>query len=684
MVRHAFALLAGVTATNPLSKVIDLLDECTSKVSADGDAEAKAYKKYFAWCDETATNTKFEIETAQAQKAALLAKIDQLTASIQGSNSQIEELTSAIAKDESELADATSLRNKEAGDFAASEAELSDDIDTLDRAVAVLQREAAKNPAAFAQIDTTNAQKLVQALSVVVDAAAFSGTDKNRLTALIQSQQGTEDDDSDLGAPAAAAYKTHSSNILDVLADMKEKAEGQLSDLRKAEVSALHNYEMLRQSLEDSIKADNIDFNQEKSALAAATEGKAVATGDLAVTSKDLAASEAALKTASTTCMSVAADHEATVTARTEELAVIAEAKKVLQATTSGGETQAYGFMQISSRADLKNVEVVTVVRNLAKKQHSSALAQLASRIEAVAEFGATAGEDPFVKIKGLISNMITKLEKQAGADATEKQYCDEEMSKTEAKKADLEDTVSKLTAKAEQAAAASAKRKGEVRELQARLASLAKEQAEMDGIRAEGNANYRQAKKDLELALSGTQKALGILRDYFGGAALVQMGQPAKPETFSKSSGAGSSIISILEVVESDFATSLAKEETQEADAAADYEKVTQANKINKASMEQSVKYKSQEATSLDKDVNELASDKGTTVDELTAVDEYYSKLRERCVAKPETYEVRRARREAEISGLKEALDVLENETAFVQRKRRGLRGTLAADMSS
>ena len=33
--------------------------------------------------------------------------------------------------------------------------------------------------------------------------------------------------------------------------DMKEKAEGQLSDLRKAESASRHNFEMLKQSLED-------------------------------------------------------------------------------------------------------------------------------------------------------------------------------------------------------------------------------------------------------------------------------------------------------------------------------------------------------------------------------------------------------------------------------------------------
>jgi len=54
----------------------------------------------------------------------------------------------------------------------------------------------------------------------------------------------------------------------------------------------------------------------------------------------------------------------------------------------------------------------------------------------------------------------------------------------------------------------------------------------------------------------------------------------------------------------------------------------------------------------------------------ELGAVDEYYSKLKDRCIAKPETYEERKARREAEIQGLKQALSILESETAFVQRQ--------------
>merc|ERR1719352_172419 len=102
-------------------------------------------------------------------------------------------------------------------------------------------------------------------------------------------------------------------------------------------------------------------------------------------------------------------------------------------------------------------------------------------------------------------------------------------MAKTEAKKADLEADMAKLTSKIDTAAARSAKLKAEVKELQGELAALAKLQAEMDKTRMDENAAFTKAKAELELGLGGVQKALGVLRDYYGSAALVQ--QPAKPE---------------------------------------------------------------------------------------------------------------------------------------------------------
>merc|ERR1719399_2495599 len=153
-------------------------------------------------------------------------------------------------------------------------------------------------------------------------------------------------------------------------------------------------------------------------------------------------------------------------------------------------------------------------------------------------------------------------------------------------------------------------------------------------------------------------------------------MQQPAKPEAHGKASGAGGSIINILEVCESDFATNLSKEESEEADAAESYEKITQENKVATTTKSQDAKYKTKEAAGLDKQIAELSGDRDTSNNELSAVMDYYGKIKERCVAKPESYEERKARREAEIEGLKEALSILENEAAFVQRGRKGHRG--------
>ena len=85
----------------------------------------------------------------------------------------------------------------------------------------------------------------------------------------------------------------------------------------------------------------------------------------------------------------------------------------------------------------------------------------------------------------------------------------------------------------------------------------------------------------------------------------------------------------------------------------------MTQENAITKASKDQDIKYKSAEAASTDKEIAELASDRETTNSEHAAVLEYLEKLNSRCVAKPETYENRKQRREAEIAGLEEAIGV-------------------------
>jgi len=660
-----------------------------AKVASEGETEQKAFVEYTNWCDDAASNKRNEIKTGEARKGDLEASIGKLTSDIVVSEGKIEELVASIATQTKDQTDATAIRKKEASEFAANEAELMDSIDTLGRAISIISKEMSKNPAAFTQVDTSSFKNLMQGLTAVMDAASFSAASQQRLTSLVQAHQASESEEDPMGAPAAAVYKSHSTDILDLLEDLKEKAEEELAALRKAETNTKQNFEMLEQSLTDANANDNKDMADEKAAKEAAEEEKASDTKDLEMTVKALADANSVLASVKSDCMQVAADHEATVAGRNAELKAIADAKKILEDTTSGAVTQSYSFAQLSSSraqmrtsVDLKKAEVITAVQQLARKYHSSALAQLASRMQAVVRLGAAAGEDPFVKVKSLITDLIAKLEAEASASAEEKAYCDDQIAKTEEKKSELEEDISALIAKIDKAVATSASLKADVKELQGELAALAKLQAEMDSIRSEQNAAYTKAKADLTLGLKGIRDALSVLRTYYGGAASMLQGgaddwQPAKPALHSAATGAGGSIVGILEVVESDFAKNLALEESEEADAQAEYDKTTQENKVTKTMKSQDVVYKTKEFKSLDKSVADMTSDRAGKDTQLKAVLEYYAQVKDRCIAKPESYEERKARREAEIAGLQQALSILESETALVQlrTKRRGSR---------
>merc|ERR1719498_836078 len=119
-----------------------------------------------------------------------------------------------------------------------------------------------------------------------------------------------------------------------------------------------------------------------------------------------------------------------------------------------------------------------------------------------------TSESDGFAKIKGMINDMIAKLQKEGEAAAGEKEYCDKETAETTAKKEDNEAAIKKLTVKIDQAAAKSPKLKEEVAVLQKELADLAKSQAEANEIRLEEKTTFEKNEADLKQGIEGLQMA--------------------------------------------------------------------------------------------------------------------------------------------------------------------------------
>jgi len=514
-----------------------------------------------------------------------------------------------------------------------------------------------------------SATNIAQAMEVLVHASAINSADAARLTALVQSRD-TEEDTS-FGAPAATVYESHSGGIVETLEGLLDKAEAQLDAARKQETAATHNFEMLKQSLEDEIKFASKDMAKAKTGIAKSGEKKASSEGDLDVTSKSLKGDTESLADLHQTCMTKAQDFEAETKSRGEELKALAVAKKAISDNTAGAGKLSYGlsqvsFLQMSTGTDLASVEAVHYVRKFARKMRSSELSQLASRMASAVQFSAGTGDDPFGKVKDLITDMIERLESEAQADASHKAYCDKELSESNAKNDDKSAEISKLTSKIDQMTARSAQLKEEVAGLNSALAALAAAGAEMVQMRKQENKDYVQNKADMEQGLEGVKLALKVLREYY-----------AQDKAHAAAEGAGANIIGLLEVVESDFSKGVAEMTAAEDGAQAAFESETKENEIEKTTKDQDVAYKTKESTGLDKAVAESGSDRSGVQTELDSVNEYLVTLKKECVAVAETYAERKARFEAEITGLKEALQILESETALLQKNsKHSLRG--------
>jgi len=662
------ALLHGVRSeeANPISKVLQLLTSLEAKITGEGAASQKAYNEFAEFCEERAAELDYALTTSKAEKADLGSAISEEAALIGALTEKIEELVQEIATDNSDLKAATQIRTKEAADFATAEKELMDTIDTLSRAVGILEKHAAL-------LQTTSTQNIAQALGALVQASALSSADADQLTALVQSSQ--QGGDEDAGAPDAAVYESKSGDIVATLESLNEKAEDQLAGLRKTETTNLHNYELMKQAIEDEVKVGEKDLAEAKKGLAESKEKKAGAEGDFAETEKSMKTDAAALADLHADCTSKAEDFDAETKSRAQELKALGEAKAAVSTSTDGAEGEAYGlnqvsFVQVASGASQAKFAAVQFVRELSKKQRSPALAQLALRMASVMNAQSRTGADPFAKVKGLISDMLEKLEGEAEADASHKAYCDKELSETKVKHGDKTTQIKKLSTKIDGMAARSMQLKSEVAALQKLLAELAAAQSEMDKLRKEEKDLFATAKADLEEGSKGVQVALGVLRDYYA----------KDDKKHDDAEGAGSGIIGLLEVIESDFSEGLVERTATETAAAAAYDKETKENEVEKVAKESDVKYKTEEATALDKATAEASSDRDGVQEELSAVLEYQASLEKQCIAQAETFEERKRRFEAELAGLKEALKILEGEAVLLQEgqtTRRALRVT-------
>jgi len=519
-------------------------------------------------------------------------------------------------------------------------------------------------------------QVVVQSLAVIVEAAKIGLNDKKKLAAMLETVESQSDDDDflDRSAPKAKAYESHSGEILDVLADLKKKAEKEQLELQKKEMQARHNFEMLQQSLTTEVGNQKDHLGELKKQQATDQEAKGTASRDLAQTTKTLSEDKKYLHELYQVCKQKQTEFEARRLERVDELKALAEAKRVLTSDDAqaafkaqiSGEKLLQLHAQNRSPLDERKSRAATFLSGVAEKMHSIGLSQLASRFRD--------GADPFGKVKGMIEHMIQRLMEEEVNEADHKQWCDTETAKSKAKLSKHSASVDNLSARVDQAQSGLQKTKQLIARLQKEVAEMNKGEAESTSQRNSEKAESKKASKEYADGQLALQQAIDVLRNYYpsGGRSFAQVrahvsqpkfGGPVFSGSYqSKVDGSGG-VINMLEVALSELARGEAELHASEDQAQRNYDNLIQANKVARATKTTEIEGKTQEVKQLQTTLDQNTADRRSSQQELDAVLKYLDELKGSCVHQPMSFEERRNRRGQEIEALHSALAILSGE---------------------
>jgi len=652
------AVLSGAfvqgTEVTPVQKVIQLLEGMAAKGKSEKHDEQVQFAAYKQFCDDTSVEKKRAISEANEHIEVLKADIQKYTADAAQLAKEIASHEADIATWNGDSKAATKVREIEKTDYDALHKDYSESVDALERAIAVLKKQAydRKQAAALTQLSSL---KLIPAEA------------KKALEVFLQQDP---DEGLAVSAPEAAGYEFQSHGVIEMLEKLLDKFISERTDLEKEEMNSKHAYDMLMQDLTAQIEQATADKDSKSETKAKKLQAKANAEGDLTDTTTTRDADEKYLGDLTATCEQKASDFESRQQLRAEELEAIAKAIEILSSDSVSGNAEKHlpSLLQTSkSLAQLRasvhgsnQDRAADYLRQRAQALNSRVLSALAVK----------AGDDPFGKVKKMIKDLIVRLMEEANEEAEHKGWCDTELSTNEQTRKEKTDAVETLHAEIDQLEASIAKLTEDVNVLTKEVADLTAAMAKATEIRQEEKATNEATIKDAQEAQTAVAQALTVLKEFYAKAAeataLLQQ-QPEAPAIFDSEykgmQAENGGVVGMLEVIQSDFARLEADTSSSEATAQKEYDEFMTDSKVDKTQKETDIEHKTAKKQDQSQALTTKKSDLEGTQKELDAALAYFDKLKPSCVDAGVSYDDRVARRKEEIESLQEALRILNGE---------------------
>jgi len=283
------------------------------------------------------------------------------------------------------------------------------------------------------------------------------------------------------------------------------------------------------------------------------------------------------------------------------------------------------------------------------------------------------------VKVRGLIKDLIQKLKDDAKAEATQKGVCDTGMAKAISGRDEANAKIEVATAKITTNTANKNELEDEINRLNGEIAELKKELLEATELRNEDKADNEKAISMSQDGADAVKLALGTLKGFYDNA-FMQTGKYVPPNSdrdgntvgdlapeFASEKNHGSQaeskgIVGILEVILSDFERSNAKTKSDEKEAADDFDKFEKESGGDVKRKNKRIGNAEGELDTAKANILEQEGAKSDAKDLLDSSLESLEDLEAMCVKGEETWEERKAAREAEVEALKEALAIFED----------------------
>lgn len=402
------------------------------------------------------------------------------------------------------------------------------------------------------------------------------------------------------------------------------------------------------------VKAESDPVKQPKEAPADEVE-QAAETDDSEASAEDADADVDAEADADTSEASEDQEAEADVA---EEGEAEAEEASSDEADADTEEATDVAFLQKSRSRSHPSKQVKKVLdffNEQAKKLNSMHLSALVLKMK----------EDHFVKVRLMIKELIAKLEESASKEGDQKAWCDDAMGDATSLR---DESIAGVEGDLADLATANAKVEKLAQDIQGlteEIAALKKSLNEATELRGLEKKNNAKTVADAEAGLAGVTKAMKILTEFYGGAALLQTGSKkvgvVEQHKAQSKMHSVDAIMGTLGVIKSDFEGTIDKVKDGESAAASEFTDFKTETEGDIEAKEGTLKTKKDEMEQEEANVIDYKDSLKTHRIEKNDALKELAKLKPACVDTGTDYEEKTKQREQEIEALKNGYQILD-----------------------